>query len=64
MTENILDRKELEKSSMEPIKDGKFSFACHPDVPCFTKCCSDLDLALLEFAFAWLKTVAKGKAER
>ena len=55
MTENIFDRKDLEKSRMEPIKDGKFSFACHPGVPCFTKCCSDLDLALTPYDVLRLK---------
>jgi hypothetical protein len=55
MADNILDRKDLEKSRMEPIKDGKFSFACHPGVPCFTKCCSDLDLALTPYDVLRLK---------
>jgi Fe-S-cluster containining protein len=55
MTDNILDRKELEKSSMEPIKDGKFFFACHPGVTCFTRCCSDLDLALTPYDVLRLK---------
>ena len=55
MTVNILDKKDLEKSSMEPMVDGKFSFACHPDVPCFTKCCSDLDLALTPYDVLRLK---------
>ena len=40
---------------MKPIKDGKFSFACHPGVPCFTKCCSDLDLALTPYDVLRLK---------
>jgi len=55
MTANILDRKDLEKSKMEPIKDGKFSFACHPGVPCFMRCCSDLDLALTPYDVLRLK---------
>jgi Fe-S-cluster containining protein len=55
MTENILAGKEMEKSSMVPIRDGKFSFACHPDVACFTKCCSDLDLALTPYDVLRLK---------
>jgi Fe-S-cluster containining protein len=56
MTDNILDKKDLEKGSMEPMVDGKFSFACHPGVPCFTKCCSDLDLALTPYDVLRLKT--------
>ena len=55
MTDNLLDTKELEKSSLEPIKDGKFFFACHPGVPCFTRCCSDLDLALTPYDVLRLK---------
>jgi Fe-S-cluster containining protein len=55
MTDNNLDKKYLEKSSMEPMVDGKFSFACHPGVPCFTKCCSDLDLALTPYDVLRLK---------
>jgi Fe-S-cluster containining protein len=55
MTESILDRKELAISSMEPIVNGKFSFACHPGVPCFTECCCDLDLALTPYDVLRLK---------
>ena len=55
MSENILDTAELNKSSMEPIRDGKFSFACHPGVPCFTRCCCDLDLALTPYDVLRLK---------
>ena len=55
MTEIILDRKDLKKGNMEPMVDGKFSFACHPGVPCFTKCCSDLDLALTPYDVLRLK---------
>ncbi|MES0351081.1 MAG: YkgJ family cysteine cluster protein [Desulfobacteria bacterium] len=55
MTDNILDKKDLDKSRMEPMVDGKFSFACHPGVPCFTKCCSDLDLALTPYDVLLLK---------
>ena len=55
MNENILDRGELEKSSMEPIREGKFSFACHPGVPCFTRCCCDLDLGLTPYDVLRLK---------
>ena len=27
----------------------RFSFACHPDVACFTECCRMLDLALTPY---------------
>ena len=55
MTENILDRKDLEKNRMETIKDGRFSFACHPGVLCFTRCCCDLDLAITPYDVLRLK---------
>ncbi|MEJ2427417.1 MAG: YkgJ family cysteine cluster protein [Deltaproteobacteria bacterium] len=55
MTDNIVDRKDLERSNMEPIRDGKFSFACHPGVSCFTRCCCDLDLALTPYDVLRLK---------
>jgi Fe-S-cluster containining protein len=55
MTDNDLDKKDPKKSSMEPMVDGKFSFACHPGVSCFTKCCSDLDLALTPYDVLRLK---------
>lgn len=55
MTENVPDRKDLGRSSMEPIKDGKFSFACHPGVSCFTACCANLNLALTPYDVLRLK---------
>jgi Fe-S-cluster containining protein len=33
----------------------KFSFACHPGVPCFTECCRELDLALTPYDVLRLK---------
>jgi Fe-S-cluster containining protein len=41
---------------MEPLTDGRFRFACHPGVPCFTNCCADLDLALTPYDLLRLKT--------
>jgi Fe-S-cluster containining protein len=32
-----------------------FCFACHPDVPCFTECCRELDLALTPYDVLRLK---------
>lgn len=32
---------------IHPLADKeRFTFACHPGVPCFTECCRDLELAL------------------
>lgn len=33
----------------------RFSFACHPGVPCFTECCRQLDLALTPYDVLRLK---------
>lgn len=55
MNDHILDRHDLNRTSMEPILDGVFSFACHPGVPCFTECCSDLNLALTPYDVLRLK---------
>lgn len=40
-------------SSLEPGQ--QFCFACHPDVPCFTECCRELDLALTPYDVLRLK---------
>jgi len=44
---------------MEPLTDGKFRFACHPRVPCFTSCCADLNLALTPYDLLRLKTALR-----
>lgn len=35
--------------------DQQFVFACHPNVPCFTECCRELDLALTPYDVLRLK---------
>jgi uncharacterized protein len=35
--------------------DTSFTFNCHPDVPCFTNCCRQLDLALTPYDVLRLK---------
>ena len=55
MNESILDKANLNRSRMEPIADGRFRFSCHPDVSCFTECCSDLNLALTPYDVLRLK---------
>jgi uncharacterized protein len=37
----------------------RFSFACHPGVPCFTECCRQLDLALTPYDVLRLKNRLK-----
>jgi len=41
---------------MEPLTGGKFRFACHPGVSCFTNCCADLNLTLTPYDVLRLKT--------
>jgi hypothetical protein len=41
---------------MEPLTGGKFRFACHPGVSCFTSCCADLNLVLTPYDVLRLKT--------
>lgn len=39
-----------------PLEPGQqFCFACHPEVPCFTECCRELDLALTPYDVLRLK---------
>jgi len=38
------------------LKDGKFRFACHPSVSCFTECCRDLRLMLTPYDIVRLKS--------
>jgi len=40
---------------LHPLEDGRFRFACHPDVPCFTECCRDLRLLLTPYDILRLK---------
>jgi len=42
------------------LADGEtFAFACHPDVPCFTECCRELELALTPYDVLRLKNGLK-----
>ena len=41
---------------LQPLTDGRFRFACHPGVPCFTECCRDLKLLLSPYDILRLKT--------
>lgn len=40
---------------MEPLSTGRFQFACHPGVSCFTNCCADLNLTLAPYDVLRLK---------
>lgn len=37
-------------------KDSEFKFKCHPDVPCFTKCCRGINIILTPYDIIRLKT--------
>ena len=43
------------KEMIRPLADGKFVFACHPGVPCFTECCRRLKLLLTPYDILRLK---------
>ena len=40
---------------MEPLGGSKFTFECHPGVPCFTVCCRNVDLTLYPYDILRLK---------
>jgi hypothetical protein len=40
---------------MQPLGDSPFPFACHPEVPCFTRCCRKLTLFLYPYDILRLK---------
>jgi Fe-S-cluster containining protein len=40
---------------LKPIENGRFRFACHPGVPCFTECCRELKLMLTPYDILRLK---------
>ncbi|MEE9610865.1 MAG: YkgJ family cysteine cluster protein [Desulfatiglandales bacterium] len=39
----------------EPIVGHQFGFRCHRDIPCFTKCCADLNLILTPYDIVRIK---------
>ena len=39
----------IDHELMQPISDRKFRFACHKNLPCFTKCCANLNLVLTPY---------------
>ena len=50
LTENQADATEAFLKSLPELKSGDtFRFACHPEVPCFNACCSDLTLMLTPY---------------
>lgn len=47
--ENVLD------NCQKVSADQPFAFSCHPEIPCFTECCRELDLALTPYDILRLK---------
>jgi len=45
----------IDQALMQPIKDRKFKFACNRELPCFTKCCANLNLVLTPYDVLRLK---------
>ncbi len=46
---NMVDRQSLPEYVRRIAKDDNFSFACHPQVRCFTDCCRMLELSLTPY---------------
>lgn len=51
------------QEQLRPLGSGKFRFACHPSVPCFTECCRDLRLMLTPYDIVRLKSHLSMSAE-
>ena len=45
----------IDQALMQSIPDRKFRFACHKNLPCFTKCCANLNLVLTPYDVLRLK---------
>ena len=44
-----------QEALMRPLSEGRFRFACHKTLPCFTKCCANLNLILTPYDVIRLK---------
>jgi len=45
----------IDASEMQPVPGRTFRFACDPALPCFTRCCADLELVLTPYDIIRLK---------
>lgn len=36
-------------TAIQRLPDRNFRFACHPALPCFTRCCTNLELILTTY---------------
>jgi Fe-S-cluster containining protein len=49
----------IDQALMHPIKNRTFRFTCHKDLPCFTRCCANLNLVLTPYDVLRLKNRLK-----
>lgn len=50
-------------NDMIPLGESSFTFACHSDVPCFTRCCKNVNLTLYPYDVLCLKNFLKMDSE-
>jgi Fe-S-cluster containining protein len=53
MKSEFQDKKEIIPQKL--ARDSKFKFKCHPEIACFTKCCSDINLILTPYDILRMK---------
>jgi Fe-S-cluster containining protein len=46
-------------AGMEPLGTGSFTFACHPGMSCYTRCCRNVDMFLYPYDILLLKRHVK-----
>lgn len=51
------------QEKLVPLGEGRFRFACHPGVPCFTECCRELNLFLTPYDIVRMKRHLEMTAE-
>jgi Fe-S-cluster containining protein len=44
-----------ERNVFEPLQESRFSFLCHKNMECFTRCCAGLNLVLMPYDLLRLK---------
>lgn len=53
----------IDQTLMQPIPNRKFRFACHRGLPCFTRCCANLNMVLTPYDVLRLKNRLKLSSE-
>jgi len=46
----------IDQALMQPLQDQRFRFVCDKSLPCFTRCCADLNLVLTPYDVLQLRT--------